>query len=93
MGEVTFYDYDNCNYTLSRTEEEPELLKLGFNCNCFDHLIANGGKEIRPTFIKRIETHDGEVVYQAPSEQKQVIDIILDNINNYISGTYPFTVT
>jgi membrane peptidoglycan carboxypeptidase len=37
-------------------------------------IFANGGKEIRPTFIKRIETHDGEVVYQAPSEQKQVID-------------------
>ena len=36
LGEVTFYDYDNCNYTLSRSEEEPELLKLGFNCNCFD---------------------------------------------------------
>ncbi|WP_421535820.1 transglycosylase domain-containing protein [Priestia sp. D3YE.R1] len=37
-------------------------------------IFANGGKEIRPTFIKRIETHDGEVVYQAPSERKQVID-------------------
>jgi 1A family penicillin-binding protein len=37
-------------------------------------IFANGGKEIRPTFIKRIETHDGEVVYQAPSERKQIID-------------------
>ena len=46
LGEVTFYDYDNCNYILSRTEEEPELLKLGFNCNCYEQLMANGGQEM-----------------------------------------------
>lgn len=46
FGEVTFYDYDNCNYILSRSAEEPEMLKLGFNCNCFEQLMANGGQDM-----------------------------------------------
>lgn len=37
-------------------------------------IFANGGKEISPTFIKRIETADGDMVYEAPQEKKQIVD-------------------
>ncbi|TYR80211.1 penicillin-binding protein [Priestia megaterium] len=37
-------------------------------------MLANGGKKIQPTFVKRIETYDGEVVYEAPKIQTQQLD-------------------
>ena len=35
MGQETFYDYDNCMYTIAREEDEPETLKMAFSCNCY----------------------------------------------------------
>lgn len=46
IGSETFYDYDNCQYNVERTEEEPEIVKLGFSCNCYDQIMANGGQEM-----------------------------------------------
>ncbi|WP_042351100.1 transglycosylase domain-containing protein [Bacillus massiliigorillae] len=36
--------------------------------------IASGGKEIQPVFIKKVENHKGEVIYQAPTFTKEVLD-------------------
>jgi len=41
-----FYDYDNCEYCISRTEDDPDVLKLAFRTNCFDQLMDNGGKDM-----------------------------------------------
>ena len=41
-----FYDYDNCEYCISRTEDDPDVLKLAFRTNCFDQLMENGGKDM-----------------------------------------------
>ncbi|MFB1049673.1 transglycosylase domain-containing protein [Paraliobacillus sp. JSM ZJ581] len=38
-------------------------------------MLANGGKSLNPYTIEKIETADGEVIYQhEPSKQKQVLD-------------------
>ena len=52
FGEETFYDYDNCDYVISRDEATPEFLKFGFNCNCYKDLYENGGKEMLDEIYK-----------------------------------------
>ncbi|WP_456279544.1 transglycosylase domain-containing protein [Bacillus sp. AK128] len=37
-------------------------------------ILANGGKKIEPTFIRRIENHHGEVIYQSEKPNEQVLD-------------------
>ncbi|WP_420837825.1 transglycosylase domain-containing protein [Bacillus mesophilus] len=37
-------------------------------------ILANGGKKIEPTFIRRIENHHGEVIYQSKRHTEQVLD-------------------
>jgi penicillin-binding protein 2D len=37
-------------------------------------MIANGGWEIQPSFIKKVETYDGEVIYEAAREKKRGLD-------------------
>ncbi|MEW4285896.1 transglycosylase domain-containing protein [Priestia koreensis] len=37
-------------------------------------ILANGGKEVKPSFIQRIETYDGQTVYEEPIQQKQLLD-------------------
>ena len=62
--------------------------------------IANGGKAVKPTFIKRIENHKGEVIYEAPKYTKQVLNedqafiltsmltgIFNENLNSYSTVT------
>jgi hypothetical protein len=39
FGDETFYDYDKCDYVLSRSDENPDLLKFGFSCNCFKQIM------------------------------------------------------
>ncbi|WP_050616632.1 transglycosylase domain-containing protein [Bacillus testis] len=41
--------------------------------NAYSHL-ANGGKEVSPVFIKKVENSLGEVIYKAPEFHKQVLD-------------------
>ena len=36
--------------------------------------IASGGKALEPVFIKKIENHKGEVIYEAPTIQDTVLD-------------------
>lgn len=52
FGQDTFYDYDNCQYTLAREEEEPEVLKMGFSCNCYKQIMENGGQEMLDELYK-----------------------------------------
>ncbi|MFC3886377.1 transglycosylase domain-containing protein [Bacillus songklensis] len=37
-------------------------------------IIANGGWEVQPSFIKKVETYDGEVIYDAARERKRILD-------------------
>ncbi|GAB6252289.1 PBP1A family penicillin-binding protein [Bacillus cereus] len=37
-------------------------------------MFANGGKEVKPTFIRRIMDHEGNILYDAHLESKQVLD-------------------
>ena len=37
-------------------------------------ILANGGKAIKPRFIKRVENYRGEVLYQAPGQFERAID-------------------
>ncbi|UYC97405.1 hypothetical protein OAT02_02395 [Bacillus thuringiensis] len=34
-------------------------------------MFANGGKEVKPTFIRRIMDHEGNILYDAHLESKQ----------------------
>ena len=36
--------------------------------------IANGGKAIKPVFIKKVENHKGEVIYTAPSFKEKTLN-------------------
>lgn len=36
--------------------------------------IASGGKEVNPVFIKKIENHKGEIIYQAPAFTENALD-------------------
>ncbi|PEI90370.1 monofunctional biosynthetic peptidoglycan transglycosylase [Bacillus pseudomycoides] len=37
-------------------------------------MFANGGKQVRPTFIRRVVDHEGNILYDAHLESKQVLD-------------------
>ncbi len=37
-------------------------------------ILANGGKRIKPTFIRKIENHHGEVIYESERSKEQVLD-------------------
>ncbi|HDX9587265.1 TPA: PBP1A family penicillin-binding protein [Bacillus pseudomycoides] len=37
-------------------------------------LLANGGKQVKPTFIRRVVDHDGNILYDAHLENKQILD-------------------
>lgn len=37
-------------------------------------MIENGGREIEPTFVTKVASYDGKVLYEAPKEHKQVLD-------------------
>jgi 1A family penicillin-binding protein len=37
-------------------------------------ILANGGKKIEPTFIRKIEDHHGEVIYQSKRHTEQILD-------------------
>lgn len=37
-------------------------------------MFANGGKQVKPVFIKRVVDHEGNVLYDAHLEKKQVLD-------------------
>lgn len=52
FGVETFYDYDNCNYMIARGDDNPDLLKFGFSCNCFKQVMENGGQEMLDEFYK-----------------------------------------
>jgi len=52
MGIETFYDYDNCMYTLSREETDPDIVKLGFSCNCYKQIMENGGQAMLDELYK-----------------------------------------
>lgn len=52
MGLETFYDYDNCEYVMQKNEDDPETLKFGFSCNCFDQIMKNGGQDMLDELYK-----------------------------------------
>lgn len=52
FGQDTFYDYDNCMYTIAREEDEPETLKLAFSCNCYQQIMDNGGQDMLDELYK-----------------------------------------
>jgi 1A family penicillin-binding protein len=37
-------------------------------------ILANGGKKIEPTFIKKIVDHNGEVIYEQSKTKEQILD-------------------
>ncbi|MGG2017367.1 transglycosylase domain-containing protein [Bacillus sp. S10(2024)] len=37
-------------------------------------MLANGGKQVNPTFIRRVVDHDGNILYDAHLENKQILD-------------------
>lgn len=37
-------------------------------------ILGNGGKQIEPTFVSKIESANGEVIYQAPRKNEQILD-------------------
>ncbi|CAH0345035.1 transglycosylase domain-containing protein [Bacillus sp. CECT 9360] len=37
-------------------------------------MLANGGKKVRPIYIKRVEKHNGEIIFEQKSKKKQVLD-------------------
>lgn len=37
-------------------------------------MLANNGKKIRPVFIKRVENHKGEVIFEHHLEREQILD-------------------
>ncbi|MEH7460725.1 PBP1A family penicillin-binding protein [Bacillus thuringiensis] len=37
-------------------------------------MLANGGKQVKPTFIRRVVDHDGNILYDAHLENKQILD-------------------
>jgi len=50
-GRENFYDYDNCEYSIVRDAQEeeskqPDVIKFGFSCNCFEAIMQNGGQEM-----------------------------------------------
>lgn len=48
----SFYDYDQCEYIIQRTQEEPNVLKFGFNSNCTKQILENGGTEMLDELYK-----------------------------------------
>ncbi len=36
--------------------------------------LANGGTAVEPVFIKKVENHKGEVIYQAPKYKEKILD-------------------
>ncbi|MBM7704100.1 transglycosylase domain-containing protein [Metabacillus iocasae] len=47
-------------------------------------ILANGGAEVKPTFIRKVETYDGELLYEAESEKKQVLDEGLASVATHL---------
>lgn len=37
-------------------------------------MLANGGKQVKPTFIRRVVDHDGNILYDSHLENKQILD-------------------
>lgn len=37
-------------------------------------ILGNGGWEVKPSFIKKVETYDGKIIYQASSERRRILD-------------------
>lgn len=37
-------------------------------------MFANGGKQVKPTFIRRVVDHEGNILYDAHLESKQILD-------------------
>ena len=37
-------------------------------------MLANGGKKVEPTFIKRVENQKGDVIYSKPDDHEQILD-------------------
>ena len=37
-------------------------------------ILANGGKKVQPIFIKKVENHKGEVIFQRKKENEQILD-------------------
>ena len=44
------------------------------------NLFVNGGKQVTPTFIKKVEDTDGNILYEANSSQQQVLNPALASI-------------
>ncbi len=36
-------------------------------------MIANGGRQIEPTFIQRVEDAQGQIIYEAPTNKEQIL--------------------
>lgn len=51
-GEAHFYDYDNCEYFVQRTDQDPDMIKFGFNSNCHKAIMSNGGQEMLDELYK-----------------------------------------
>ena len=52
MGLETFYDYDNCEYIVEKNDSDPDTLKFGFSCNCFEQIMQNGGQDMLDELYK-----------------------------------------
>lgn len=39
------YDYDNCMYLIAR-DQESDILKFAFSCNCTLDILQKGGQEM-----------------------------------------------
>lgn len=37
-------------------------------------MLANGGKDVKPVFIKKVENHKGEVIFEQQSENQQILN-------------------
>ncbi|WP_110112664.1 transglycosylase domain-containing protein [Bacillus sp. CGMCC 1.16541] len=47
-------------------------------------ILANGGKEVKPTFITKVETYDGDLLYEAKNEKKQILDEDLSSVMTHL---------
>ena len=48
----TFYDYDNSEYALQRSGDNPDVIKFGFSCQCYKQIMENGGQEMLDELYK-----------------------------------------
>jgi len=47
-------------------------------------LLANGGKWVEPIFIERVESHDGEVIYEYEETNEQILDPQLASVMTHM---------